>query len=221
LLLQGIDQVTDTGTIRVMIVEDHRIVAEGLVALLSGLPDMTVVGSAGSVAESAPLAQSQAPDVALLDFRLPDGTGAEAGARIRELRPDTKLIFLSRDDSDAARIAAVEVGASAFLHKSRAATEVVDAIRLVAKGGNLITPRTVATLVTKRRTRTTQLQSLTAREKDVLRLLATGAGSRDISEALGISYTTMRTHLRSLGRKLGVHSRLEAIAKSRELGLLE
>jgi DNA-binding NarL/FixJ family response regulator len=213
--------VTDTGTIRVMIVEDHRIVAEGLVALLSGLPDMTVVGSAGSVAESAPLAQSQAPDVALLDFRLPDGTGAEAGARIRELRPDTKLIFLSRDDSDAARIAAVEVGASAFLHKSRAATEVVDAIRLVAKGGNLITPRTVATLVTKRRTRTTQLQSLTAREKDVLRLLATGAGSRDISQALGISYTTMRTHLRSLGRKLGVHSRIEAIAKSRELGLLE
>jgi len=213
--------VTDTGTIRVMIVEDHRIVAEGLVALLSGLPDMTVVGSAGSVAESAPLAQSQSPDVALLDFRLPDGTGAEAGARIRELRPDTKLIFLSRDDSDAARIAAVEVGASAFLHKSRAATEVVDAIRLVAKGGNLITPRTVATLVTKRRTRTTQLQSLTAREKDVLRLLATGAGSRDISQALGISYTTMRTHLRSLGRKLGVHSRIEAIAKSRELGLLD
>lgn len=212
---------TDTGTIRVMIVEDHRIVAEGLVALLSGLPDMTVVGSAGSVAESAPLAQSQSPDVALLDFRLPDGTGAEAGARIRELRPDTKLIFLSRDDSDAARIAAVEVGASAFLHKSRAATEVVDAIRLVAKGGNLITPRTVATLVTKRRTRTTQLQSLTAREKDVLRLLATGAGSRDISQALGISYTTMRTHLRSLGRKLGVHSRIEAIAKSRELGLLD
>ena len=212
---------TGTGTIRVMIVEDHRIVAEGLVALLSGLPDMTVVGSAGSVAESAPLAQSQSPDVALLDFRLPDGTGAEAGARIRELRPDTKLIFLSRDDSDAARIAAVEVGASAFLHKSRAATEVVDAIRLVAKGGNLITPRTVATLVTKRRTRTTQLQSLTAREKDVLRLLATGAGSRDISQALGISYTTMRTHLRSLGRKLGVHSRIEAIAKSRELGLLD
>jgi two-component system, NarL family, response regulator DevR len=213
--------VPDTGTIRVMIVEDHRIVAEGLVALLSGLPDMTVVGSAGSVAESAPLAQSQAPDVALLDFRLPDGTGAEAGARIRELRPDTKLIFLSRDDSDAARIAAVEVGASAFLHKSRAATEVVDVIRLVAKGANLITPRTVATLVTKRRTRTTQLQSLTAREKDVLRLLATGAGSRDISQALGISYTTMRTHLRSLGRKLGVHSRIEAIAKSRELGLLD
>lgn len=174
---------TGTGTIRVMIVEDHRIVAEGLVALISGLPDMTVVGSAGSVAESASLAESQAPDVALLDFRLPDGTGAEAGARIRELRPETKLIFLSRDDSDAARIAAVEVGASAFLHKSRAAAEVVDAIRVVAKGGNLITPRTVATLVTKRRTRAAQLQSLTAREKDVLRLLATGAAVRSRSRS--------------------------------------
>ncbi len=209
------------GTIRVMIVEDHRIVTEGLEALLNSQPDMQVVGSASSVAESVPRAKELAPDVVLMDFRLPDGTGAEAAARIREDRPDMKLIFLSRDDSDVARMAAVEAGASAFLHKSRAASAVVDAIRVVAGGGSLITPRTIATLLGRRRKVTAQLATLTSRERAVLRLVASGVPSRDIATQLGISYTTVRSHIRSLGRKLDVHSKLEAIAKARELGLVD
>jgi len=213
--------VTATETIRVMIVEDHRIVTDGLAALLNGQPDMAVVGSAGSVAESLTRIAEQAPDVVVLDFRLPDGTGAEAGARLREIRPEAKLIFLSRDDSDAARIAAVEAGASAFIHKSRAAAEVVEAIRAVARGGNLITPRTIATLLNKQKAVTSQLQSLTVREREVLRLVATGEPTRAIASRLGISYTTVRTHIRSLGRKLGVHSKIEAITKARELGLVD
>jgi two-component system, NarL family, response regulator DevR len=212
---------TGAGTIRVMIVEDHRIVSEGLEALLNSQPDMEVVGSASSVAESVPRAKELAPDVVLLDFRLPDGTGAEAAARIREDRPDMKLIFLSQDDSDAARMAAVEAGASGFLHKSRAATAVVDAIRVVAGGGSLITPRTISTLLARRRKMTAQLATLTSRERAVLRLVASGVPSRDIATQLGISYTTVRTHIRSLGRKLDVHSKLEAIAKARELGLVD
>jgi DNA-binding NarL/FixJ family response regulator len=204
-----------------MIVEDHLIVNEGLAALLNDQPDMIVVGSAGSVAESVPLAQLQAPDVLLLDFRLPDGNGADVGMRIRDLQPDVKLVFLSRDDSDSARIAAVEAGASAFIHKSRAASEVVDTIRAVAGGAMLMTPRTIATLLNKRRTMSGQLQSLTPRERDVLRLVAAGMASRDIAKQLGISYTTVRTHIRSLGRKLNVHSKIEATAKARELGLVE
>jgi DNA-binding NarL/FixJ family response regulator len=204
-----------------MIVEDHLIVNEGLAALLNDQPDMIVVGSAGSVAESVPLAELQAPDVLLLDFRLPDGNGADVGMRIRDLQPDVKLVFLSRDDSDSARIAAVEAGASAFIHKSRAASEVVDTIRAVAGGAMLMTPRTIATLLNKRRTMSGQLQSLTNRERDVLRLVAAGMASRDIAKQLGISYTTVRTHIRSLGRKLNVHSKIEATAKARELGLVE
>jgi DNA-binding NarL/FixJ family response regulator len=207
--------------IRVMIVEDHQIVNEGLATLLNGQADMIVIGTAGSVADSVPVAELQAPDVLLLDFRLPDGNGAEAGMRIRDLHPDVKLVFLSRDDSDGARIAAVEAGASAFIHKSRAATEVVATIRAVAGGAMLITPRTIATLLNKRRTMSVQLQSLTARERDVLRLVAAGIASRDIAKRLGISYTTVRTHIRSLGRKLGVHSKIEATARARELGLVE
>jgi DNA-binding NarL/FixJ family response regulator len=213
--------VTTTDTIRVMIVEDHRVVTDGLAALLNGQPDITVVGSAGSVAESVARVAEQKPDVLLMDFRLPDGTGAEAGARIRETYPEARLIFLSRDDSDATRIAAVEAGASAFIHKSRAAADVVDTIRAVARGQNLITPTAIATLLNRSREINTQLQSLTSREREVLRHVATGLPTRSIASKLGISYTTVRTHIRSLGHKLGVHSKIEAIAKARELGLVD
>jgi DNA-binding NarL/FixJ family response regulator len=207
--------------IRVLIVEDHQVVAEGLAALLNDQQDMTVVGKASSVAESGPSAEAGDPDVVVLDFRLTDGTGLDAGAAIHRARPKAKLIFLTREDSDAARLAALEAGASAFIHKSRAANEVVDAIRTVASGGTLFTPRTIATLLNRRREMDTQLESLTPREKEVLRLMAEGVASRDIAAKLGISYTTVRTHIRSLGSKLGVHSKLEAIVKARELALIE
>jgi DNA-binding NarL/FixJ family response regulator len=204
-----------------MIVEDHQVVTDGLAALLEDQPDMIVVGSASSLAESVERAAEQAPDVLLLDFRLPDGTGAEAGARIREMRPDVKLIFLSRDDSDTVRLAAMEAGASAFVHKSRAAAEVMDAIRAVASGRNLFTPRTIATLLSRRRTTSELVQRLTPRERAVLQMVATGLSSRAIASQMGISYTTVRTHIRSLGRKLDVHSKLEATVKARELGLFD
>src|SRR3981189_2742048 len=131
---------------RVLIVEDHQVVADGLAALINDQEDMVVVGQAGSVSEAISRAAELSPDVVLVDFRLPDGTGADAGIGIRQVRPETKLIFLTREDSDAARFAALESGASGFIHKSRAAAEVVDAIRVVAGGGTLITPRTIATL---------------------------------------------------------------------------
>jgi DNA-binding NarL/FixJ family response regulator len=206
--------------VRVLIVEDHTVVAEGLAALINQQGDMKVVGKASTVAECIPAAAELTPDVILLDFRLPDGTGAEAAAAIRTIRPEAKMIFLTREDSDAARFAAVQSGASAFIHKSKAASEVVTTIRDVARGRMLITPRTIATLLAKRRAIDVQLESLTAREKEVLRLMAEGLPSRGVAARLGISYTTVRTHIRSLGSKLGVHSKLEAIVKARELGLI-
>ncbi len=208
-------------TTRVLIVEDHQVVAEGLAALINDQQDMKVVGHSFSVAESIAMAAELKPDLVLIDFRLPDGTGADAAAGIRQLRPETKLIFLTREDSDAARFAALETGASAFIHKSRAAQEVVDAIRTVAHGGTLFTPRTIAQLLNNQREVDAQLERLTPREKEVLRLMAEGTASRDIAKQLGISYTTVRTHIRSLGSKLGVHSKLEAIVKARELALVE
>jgi two-component system response regulator DevR len=210
----------DDQTTRVLIVEDHRVVAEGLAALINDEADMTVVGNVGTVAECLPAAAELDPDVVLVDFRLPDGTGPDAAAAIRGIRPAAKMIFLTREDTDAARFAAVQSGASAFLHKSRAAAEVVAAIRDVARGKMLITPRTIAALITKRRSIEAQLERLTPREREVLRLMAEGHPSRSIASELGISYTTVRTHIRSLGQKLAVHSKLEAIVKARELGLI-
>jgi DNA-binding NarL/FixJ family response regulator len=183
---------------RVLIVEDHQVVAEGLAALINDQEDMTVVGNVGSVAESTSVAAELEPDIVLMDFRLADGTGAEAGAAIRRVRPDTRLIFLTREDSDAARFAAIE-----------------------ASGGTLITPSAISTLLSRRRETESQLEKLTPREKEVLRLMAQGVSSRMIAAQLGISYTTVRTHIRSLGSKLGVHSKLEAIVKARELALVE
>jgi DNA-binding NarL/FixJ family response regulator len=212
---------TEKETTRVLVVEDHQVVAEGLAALINDQADMEVVGTATSVADSITKTLELRPDLVLVDFRLTDGTGADAASAIRQVRPDTKLIFLTREDTDAARIAALESGASAFIHKSRAAQDVVDAIRTVAAGGSLFSPRTIAQLLNTRREVEAQLERLTAREKEVLRLMAEGTSSRDIAAKLGISYTTVRTHIRSLGSKLGVHSKLEAIVKARELALVE
>lgn len=213
---------TDAGRgTKVLIVEDHQVVAEGLAALINDQSDMQVIGHAGSVAESVSRAAELRPDLVVVDFRLTDGTGADAASAIRQIRPETKLIFLTREDSDAARFAALESGASAFIHKSRAAQEVVDAIRTVAAGGSLFTPRSIAQLLNTRREVESQLERLTPREKEVLRMMAEGMASRDIAKKLGISYTTVRTHIRSLGSKLGVHSKLEAIVKARELALVE
>ena len=199
----------DAEPTRVLIVEDHRVVAEGLAALINDQADMKVVGNVGSLADCVPAAIELNPEV------VPD-----AAAAIRSIRPAAKMIFLTREDTEAARFAAVQAGASAFLHKSRAAAEVLATIRDVARGKMLITPRTIATLLTKRRSIEAQLERLTPREKEVLRLMAEGLPSRSIAEEMGISYTTVRTHIRSLGNKLAVHSKLEAIVKARELGLI-
>lgn len=212
---------TESSPARVLIVEDHQVVADGLAALINDQADMTVVGIAGSVADAITRATELQPDVVLMDFRLGDGTGADAGMAIRQVRPETRIIFLTREDSDAVRFAALEAGASAFIHKSRAAQDVVEAIRVVAGGGSLFTPRAIATLLNRHRDTESQLERLTPREKEVLRLMAEGISSRDIADKLGISYTTVRTHIRSLGSKLGVHSKLEAIVKARELALVE
>ena len=194
---------------------------DGLTALLNDQRDMTVVGNVGSVAESAPAASELSPDVVLVDFRLNDGTGADAAAAIRRVNPSARHIFLTREDSDVARFAALESGASGFIHKSKAASEVVDAIRKVASGGTLITPTAIAALLNRRRESESQRESLTAREKEVLRLMAEGLPSREIATKLGISYATVRTHIRSLGAKLGVHSKVQAIVKARELALID
>jgi two-component system response regulator DevR len=159
--------------------------------------------------------------VAILDFRLDDGTGADAGSAIREMRPEAKLIFLTRDDSAAAQLAAVQVGASAFIHKSKAAADLVNAVRVAAAGGTLINPLAIASLLNTHRDLDRQRESVTARENEVLHLMAEGLSSREIACRLGISYATVRSHVRSVSSKLAVHSKLQALVRARELALID
>ena len=129
-------------------------------------------------------------------------------------------MFLSRDDSDDARLAAVEAGASAYVHKSSPGSELIAAIRKVAQGGSLISPAMVARLVSRGRDREHMRVSLSPREREVLQLMADGVGTRQIGHRLGISYSTVRTHVRSISAKLGARSMVNAVVTARELALV-
>jgi DNA-binding NarL/FixJ family response regulator len=205
----------------VVIIDDHQLVSDGLGMLLDGEPDMEVCGYGRSVAESIWLAQQTDPDLVVMDFHLPDGTGLDAAIAIRRLRPDVRFVFLTRDDSVTARVAAVEAGAGAFVHKSRAASDLIEAVRQVGNGGSLISPSMIASLLSSNGQLGVKRDSLTAREREVLRLMAQGASSREIADRLGISYATVRSHIRSFDTKLGVHSKIEAVAAAREMNIIE
>jgi DNA-binding NarL/FixJ family response regulator len=208
------------GPIRVVIVENHQLVSDSLGLLLDGEEDMEVVGAATSVSEAASLPRYLAPDVALMDFHLGDGTGHDAALAMRNLFPKGRFVFLSRDGSDNARLAAVEAGASAYLNKSSAASEVIDTVRKVAHGVSLISPGAIAQLLARGHDREVMRESLSGREREVLQLMADGIGTRKIAHLLGISYSTVRTHIRAISAKLGTRSMVNAVVTARELELV-
>ena len=207
--------------IRVAIVENHQLVSESLGALLDGEHDLQVVARAASVGDAAALPIDARPDVVVMDYHLDGGgTGPEAATAMRRRFPNARYIFLSRDESDAAQLAAVEAGASAYLHKSRPGHEVIVAIRQVADGASLIPPATVARLVSNGKDREQTRDSLSPRELEVLQLMAEGVPTRKIAQRLGISYSTVRTHVRSIGGKLGTRSMVRSVVAARELELI-
>jgi DNA-binding NarL/FixJ family response regulator len=210
----------DKAPIRIVIVENHQLVSESLGLLLDGQNDMEVVGKATSVSEAAALPRGLRPDVVVMDFHLDDGTGRDAAIAMRHSFPGTRFVFLSRDGSDDARLAAVEAGASAYILKSSPALEVIAAIRTVADGVSLIPPAMIARLVSRGRDREGLRESLSPREREVLQLMADGVDTRHIALRLGISYTTVRTHVRSISAKLGTSSMVKAVVTARDLQLV-
>jgi DNA-binding NarL/FixJ family response regulator len=206
--------------IRVVIVDDHQLVSDSLGLLLDGQADIEVIGYASSVNDVTNLRPTVAPDVVIMDYHLGDGTGHDAALVIRSSHPNARFVFLSRDEGDDALLGAVEAGASAYIHKSRAASEVIDAVRRVAAGSSLIAPGSIAQLMSRQRDRVAKRESLTQREREVLQLMAEGLPSRRIADELGISYATVRSHIRSIGTKLGARSKLNAVAVARDLELV-
>ena len=208
-------------TIRVLIVEDHQVVAQGLRSLIGKEPDLEVVGLAATVEEAARLGREAKPDVLLVDFRLPDGNGAEAVAAIRRVVPRVRVLFLSAVDSPAALMTAIQVGARGYLLKATAGEEVVSAVRRVSAGEMLISSATLAALIEEKGEQTHLVDTLTPREREVLRLMAQGLDNRALAKQLGVEYGTVRSHVRNLIAKLEVHNKMQAIVKAAQLGLLE
>jgi DNA-binding NarL/FixJ family response regulator len=205
--------------IRILIAERQQFVADALRAFLSQQPGMVVVGTVGSAADSlSPIATLQ-PDVVILEFRL----GDESAAVVRTIHEGSKakVIFLTHEMTEEVVYAAIEGGASALLNMSTAAIEVVHAVRAVAEGGGtLINPGTIASVLSGRR-KTDARDKLTIRERQVLRLMSEGTSNRDIATKLGISYSTVRSHLRHVASKLSAHSKLEVLVKAQRLELVE
>ncbi len=212
--------------IRALVVDDHRVVADGLALTLSHDPDIVVVGVATTVAEAVRMAIAYQPNVVLLDYFLPDGTGAMAAAQLREHVPDVAIVVLTANAGDDALLAAVNAGACGFLLKTQAAIQVVDAVRRAAEGEMLIHAATLVGLLGRRRDSASasseaRLQvALTSREQEILNLMAQGASNRAISQRLVIEYSTVRSHVQKILDKIGAHSKLEAVARASEMGLL-
>src|ERR1700730_4926569 len=137
--------------IRVFIVDDHLVMSEGLGLRFSRQPDIAVIGHVGSMAALAAMEQISEPDVVVVNFHLPDGTGVEAAAAIRKWHPNARVVFISRDESESAWLAAGEAPAGGFITRSSAAVELLDAVRRVAGGASLIPPVTISELLRTRR----------------------------------------------------------------------
>ena len=216
------------GRIKVLLVEDHLILAESFAALLKSDPQIEVVGMAASVKAAVELARQHEPDIVLMDVRLPDGSGLDAAVTIRSTAQHTAFVFLTAYDSEETLAEAIEAGAAAFLPKSEASETVVDAIRRVANGETLIEPGQIQFALTWRRARRRMdrerqeiLSSLTRRETEVLNLIGAGVDTAAIASRLHLSPLTVRTHIRAVLAKLEVHSQLQAVAKAQGLGIIE
>ncbi len=208
--------IPDTRPIRVLLVDDHHLLTDSLARLLDAEPDIEVVGVAGTVAEAKRLS-SRRMDVVLMDYRLPDGTGAEATRHVKRRWPGARVVMLTAVQNDETVLESIQAGADGYLTKDRAVEDVVATVRSASAGETLL-PRSViiglARRVADARDKPADrpaFESLTGRELEVLRALAEGLRSADISERLEISRNTLRTHVQNIMTKLGVHSKLEAV----------
>ena len=214
--------------VRVLIVEDHPIVAEGLRLALGRSEGMRVVGAARNVAEAKDLAATTDPTVVIIDHHLPDGTSVDAAAAVRSAAPGATFVVLTADTTDDAMLSAIEAGASGYIVKSEAAGDIVDAVRRAANGEMLIPPAILAGLLARQRSRAEReagkralRERLTPRELEVLQLLASGTDNRAIAERLGVTIATVRVHVQNVIEKLGAHSKLEAVVRANDHGLIE
>ena len=214
-----------------LIVEDERLLSEMLAEVIAGEEDMQVVGVAGTVAQAVALAKKR-PDVVLMDYRLPDGTGAEATRAIKTRWATARVVMLSALDDDETMLESIQAGADGFLTKGCAVDDLVAAVR-AARAGDLLLSGPVILEITQRlaavraaqslqpRVETPPIELLTARQLQILREFANGRSVDEISQRLGVTPNTVRTHVDHILRKLRVHSKLAAVAFALRHRLIE
>lgn len=201
--------------IRILVVDDHAVFCDGLATMLRIEADMEVVGKGGTVAEAVQSARILHPDVVLLDVHMPDGSGIDAAAMIKKERPETQVVILTSDEDEAVLRAAVQAGVTGYLSKHEPAGQVIQTVRSAARGEALIAPYMLARLLQglKRGEQPLPASPLTPRELTVLQALALGHDNATVARDLRMSPNTVRTHVQNVLAKLGVHSKLEAVAK--------
>lgn len=209
-------------TVRVLIVDDHPVVREGLAGMLGGKTAGTlrieVAGEAEDGAQALDLFRRLRPDVVLMDLRMPGMDGVQAIERIREEAPEARILVLTTYDSDADILRAVEAGASGYLLKDSPRRDLFRAIEKVAQGESVLAPAVASRLM--QRMRAPAEEALSAREIEVLQLVARGKSNRDIGKALHISTATVKTHLVRIFDKLDVSDRTAAVTVALERGIM-
>ncbi|HWB13826.1 MAG TPA: response regulator transcription factor [Pirellulales bacterium] len=208
--------------IRIVIADDHEVVRSGLRTLLSGT-DIQIVAEAVTGEEAVRLAEKHKPDIVLLDIRMSDSDGLNALGRIKLNRPDMPVLMLSTYDNPTYIARAVALGASGYLMKGISRDDMIAAIRRVAEGGDAWTReelrRVTGALATPRVSADVEVP-LTQRESEVLRQLAFGLTNKEIAQALGISYETVKEHVQHVLRKIGVSDRTQAAVWAVRKGLV-
>lgn len=214
--------------VRVLVVQDHPLLASAIARVLDNEEDLTVVGIARRGDEAATLAAERKPAVVLMDFRLPDLTGPAAAAKIRTAVPTAAIVFHSAEESEDALLDAIDAGAIAYLTKAATADEIIEAVRKASVGEVLIPVGLFAKAIARQRrvgnekqAREKLLAEFTPRELDVLRLLADGHDTQALARLLGIAPHTVEWHVTHVIEKLRVHSKLQAVIAAARLGLIE
>ncbi|GGO92766.1 DNA-binding response regulator [Nocardioides phosphati] len=201
-------------TIKVFLLDDHEVVRRGLRELLEATGDIEVVGESGSAVRATAIIPALRPDVAVLDGRLPDGSGIDVCRDVRSVDPSIRALVLTSYDDDEALFAAIMAGASGYVLKQITGTDLVDAVRRVAAGQSLIDPSlTMRVLERVRRGKEetpSELDSLTEREREIFALIAEGLTNRQIGEQLFLAEKTVKNYVSSLLAKLGVERRTQA-----------
>ena len=216
------DNGTDAVRTRIFLVDDHAIVREGLAELLSNVPDFEVVGEAGTASQALALILATEPDVAVLDARLPDGSGIDVCRDVRAALPATYCLILTSYDEDDAVLASVLAGASGYVLKEVGRLTLVDAIRQVRLGRSLLDPAIIRRVMERVRETADsrgRVLGLTDREHDVLDLIADGLTNKEIAARLNLAEKTVKNYVSSLLAKLGLERRTQAaILATRLLG---